>query len=257
MATVIAIANQKGGVGKTATASALANGLRTSGYKVLMVDADPQCNTTDAYRAIVNDQATMLDLMKKDSDALEAIQQTAYGDIIACDPELVRADNNFLESGREYLLKEALEPIKTDYDYIIIDTLPGLGVMLLNALTASDGVIIPVGADRDSLQGLEQLAASIQAVRKYSNPQLKVYGLLITILFKNTTLAKSVIEDALPQIEKALGTKTFRSMIRHTTKVKEARAQRVPLVEYDRNATAAIDYAAFIKELLTDLNERG
>ena len=255
MANIIAIANQKGGVGKTATASALANELRRKGYNVLMIDADPQCNTTDAYKATVDGQATMYDLMKRECNVSEAIQHTETGDIIACDPELVRADNNFLESGREYLLKEAIEPILPNYDFVIIDTLPGLGVMLLNALTAAEGIIIPIGADRDSLQGLGQLANSIKAIRKYSNPKLKVYGLLVTMLFQNTNLAKSVIESSLPQIESALNTKTFSSKIRYTTNVKDARALRQPLVEYAPLSTAAKDYSAFVVELLQDIEE--
>lgn len=249
MAKIVSIANQKGGVGKTATASALANGLRHRGYKVLMIDADPQCNTTDAYR-VINKQFTLYELMKREITTKDAIQSSPYGDIIACSDELTRADNIFLESGREYLLKEALEDIQTNYDYIIIDTLPGLGIMLLNALTSSNGVIIPLGADRDSLQGLEYLTKTINATRKYSNPNLKVYGLLVTMVDSNTILAKSVIERILPEIEKGLNTKTFESKIRQTIKVKEARASRIPLIEYSSNATATLDYDKFINEFI-------
>ena len=255
MAVVIAIANQKGGVGKTATASALANGLHQHGYKVLTIDADPQCNTTDAFRAVVDGRATVYDLMKKEASVKEAIQHKPEGDIIACDPALVRADIMFNSTGREHLLSEAIEPILPDYDFIVIDTLPGLGVMLLNALTAANGVVIPVGADRDSLQGLGQLTETINAVRRYSNPNLEVYGLLVTMYFK-TVLSQSVIEDTLPAVEQAIGTKTFRSKIRHTTNVKEARASRMPLVVYAAYSTAAMDYEGFIEELLSDIQGR-
>lgn len=257
MAKIIAIANQKGGVGKTATANALADCLRQDGKSVLMIDTDPQCNTSDLYGAKVTGEATLYDLMNGDVPVQEVIQRTAYGEIIACDPQLVRADNLFTDTGREYLLKEAIEPIKKKYEYIIIDTLPGLGVMLLNALTVSNGVIIPVGADSDSIQGLKKLSKTIQGIRKYSNRGLKIYGILVTMLFSNTNYSKAIIKGALPKIEEQIESEVFQNKIRYTTKVKEAKGIGLSIFEYAPECTATEDYRAFtaeLKELLEENN---
>lgn len=250
MAKVIVLANQKGGVAKTATVGALVAALKELGYKVLTIDADPQCNTTDSFKAVVNEQETLYDLLMGECTAEEAIQKTKQGDIIASDPQLVKADNIFLNTGREHLLKEAIKPVMEKYDYIVVDTLPGLGVMLLNALTVADGVIIPVTTDRDSLQGLGQLSDTIKATKKYTNPNLIVYGILVTILEENTKIAKEVIQNNLPQIAKMMNTKIFESKIRKTISVKNARAIRQSLLEYEPNSTAAKDYKAFTDELL-------
>lgn len=259
MANVIAIANQKGGVGKTATTSALAYGLKEKGYRVLIIDADGQCNTSDAYQAKIENETTLYDLMAKKSDAHEAVQHTKYIDIIAGDYLLKQADKYFNDTGREYLLKEAITPIRNEYDFIIIDTIPGLGVMLTNALTASDFVIMPMGADRDSLQGLSQLSLVINQVLQYSNPQLKVLGFLITRAKIRANLIKEV-QEIMPSIERNINTKTFNSIIRENIHVQDARASFMPIIEYkkgnrDKNVIAVEDYNAFINEVLTDLDK--
>ena len=165
-AKVIAVTNQKGGVGKTTTAMALATGLTREGYKVAMGDMDPQCNTTDTYRAIIHNQATLYDVLVAGDDIVEAIQHTDIGDIIAGDPLLADAEQKLSQQGREYRLKEALEPIMDQYDFIILDTPPNLGILLTNALTAADSCIIPITTERYSFQGLEELSNSIKRVRK-------------------------------------------------------------------------------------------
>jgi len=264
MAKVIAVANQKGGVGKTATTSALAYGLKTRGYKVLIVDADGQCNTTDAFRAQIEGHATLYDLMRKESSAEEVIQKTEYIEIIAGDYLLKTADKVFDAMGREYLMKEALEPIRSKYDFIIIDTIPGLGVMLSNALTAADYVLMPMGADRDSLQGLSQLSVVIKQVLQYSNSNLKPLGFLITRAKPRANLVKEVLEY-MPEIDKALNTKTYTAVIRENVHVQNARASFMPIIEYkkkhkDKNVIAVDDYEAFIDELLQEFgmnDERG
>lgn len=259
MGKILAVSNQKGGVGKTATTSALAYGLKEKGFKVLVVDADGQCNTSDAFKARIENQATLYDLMTKEATAQEAIQKTDYIDIIAGDYLLKQADKVFSDVGREYLIKEALQPVLNQYDFIIIDTIPGLGVLLSNALTAANYVIIPMGADRDSLQGLSQLALVIQQVRQYSNPNIKIAGLLITRANKQANIVKGM-QGILPAIEQQLGTKTFKSMIRENIHVQDARAAFMPLEVFkkenkDKRVLAASDYAVFIEELLQDILE--
>jgi len=189
MGKVIAISNQKGGVGKSATANALYGALKRKGYKVLMLDADPQCNTTDAFKAIIENQETLYDVMKKECTFRKAIQQTETGDIVAGDPLLSRASDNFNEIGREHRIAEPIEEIKNLYDFIIIDTVPSLGIMLINSITACDGIIIPTTADRDSLQGMNDLQETIYATKKYANSNLEIYGLLVT-QYRKTNLGQ-------------------------------------------------------------------
>lgn len=257
MAQIITIANQKGGVGKTATANALTDYLKKEGYNTLMVDTDPQCNTSALYDAKIEKQATLYDLLTKDAHVHEAIQNTSYGDIIACDPQLAKADAILLDYGREYILREAIEPIKEKYDFIFFDTSPSLGVLLFNALVASDGVIIPICADSDSLQGIINLSNTINAVQKHSNRELKILGLLVTMLFSNTTLSKDIINEALPKIEKATNSKAYKTKIRYTTKVKEAKAKKVSLYEYAPDCTAALDYSEIAKEIIREGHNGG
>lgn len=257
MALVITIANQKGGVGKTATANALTDYFKKEGYRTLMIDTDPQCNTSALYDAKIEEQATLYDLLAKEAQVEEAIQKTAYGDIIACDPQLAKADAMFLDYGREFILNEVIQPIKEKYDFIIIDTSPSLGILLFNNLVASDGVIIPICADSDSLQGIINLSNTINAVQKHSNRELKIFGLLVTMLFSNTTLAKDIINEALPKIEEATNSKAYKTKIRYTTKVKEAKAKKVSLYEYAPYCTAAIDYGEIAKEILKERQTGG
>lgn len=258
MAIVISISNQKGGVGKTATTSALAYALKCKGYKVLVIDADGQCNTTDAFNATIENQVTLYDIMTKESTANEAVQHTTYIDIIAGDYLLKQADKLFDNVGREYILKKSISDIKDDYDFIIIDTIPGLGIMLSNALTASDYVLIPMGADRDSLQGVEQLSIIIGEVQEYSNPDLKILGMVITRAKTKSNLANNVINHALPQVEKILNTKTYNSVIRDNVHVQDARADFMPIIEYqknnkEKNVLAVDDYNGLVDEILKDI----
>lgn len=257
MATVIAITNQKGGVGKTSTSTALATGLSSlKGYRTLLIDADPQCNSTDTYRAVVEGEGTLYDLFHKEDEVKNLIQRTDTGDILACDSLLRKADNEFLEAGREYLLKEGIAQIQDDYDFIIIDTTPYLGIMLANAITAADYLIIPILADRYSLQGLSQLGDTITSAKKYTNPNLKIMGLLITMYQGYTRLSKQVI-DALPVVEQQFGTKTFQSKIRYTVKVKEASTARESIFSYDAQSNAAYDYKHLIDEIIAEIKKEG
>lgn len=248
MATVMTIANQKGGVGKTTTAVSIASALQMKNYRVLLIDTDPQCNSTDTYRAEHKGCATLYDLLGKTEAVNDVIQTTEFGDIIASDPLLTKADIEYTKTGREYLLEEAIAPIKKLYDYIVIDTSPSLGILLINALTASDGIIIPIIADRYSLQGLESLNDTIISTQKYTNSDLKIFGLLVTMYQGNTIISKEVMK-ILPEFENIFNVKAFDTKIRMTTKVKESTGARTPLINYDKNNIATQDYITLIEEI--------
>lgn len=246
---VIAITNQKGGVAKTTTATALASGLKLKGYSVLIIDADPQCNTSDTYQAHIEGTATLYDLLYATDPINEVIQHTPTGDIIPSDPQLAQAENLLNRTGKEFILKKALQPILTQYDYIIIDTPPTLGVLLLNALTAADTLIVPITADRYSLQGLSQLQDTIAAAQEYTNPTLSVLGLLLCKFNARTNLSRDVL-DAMPVIAGQLRTAIFKTRIRESTAAREAQATRINLYEHAPKSSTAQDYLAFIDELI-------
>lgn len=249
MGKVIAVANQKGGVAKSTTATALATGLAKMNYKTLLIDTDPQCNASDTYQAQIEGTATLFDLMCKGEDAMNAIQTTDVGEIIAGDPLLSCAENQLNKTGKEFILKKVAAPLVSLYDYIIIDTPPALGVLLTNALTFANTVIVPVTADRYSLQGLSQLEETISAVKEYTNPGLTVAGLLLTKYNERTRLSKSVFGE-MPQIAEHLNTCVFDTKIRESTSAKEAQTMRQGLFSYNASCTTAVDYINFAKELI-------
>ena len=249
---VICIANQKGGIAKTTTATTLASILMSQGKKVLLVDADPQGNSTDTYRAVSKDTATLYDVILDIEDPLpiaEAIQKTEIGDIVASDPELKTADQRFPSDGNEYFrLKDALSEL-TGYDYVIIDTAPADNKLLKNCLIASDKVIIPVTADRYAIQGLSELNRTITGVKKRNNPNLEVAGLLLVKYKSRQLLAQ---EASLEEIAKQLNTKVFCTTIRESIAVQKAQATRMTLMKFDSNCNAAIDYVQFAEELIKE-----
>ena len=249
---IIAITNQKGGVAKTTTATCLAAGLKKRGYKVLLIDTDRQCNATDTYRAEIDDQATAFDVIVAGDPILEAIQHTESGDIVAGDRLLSEVEQRLTMQGREYRLKEALEEMGDIYDFVVIDTPPGEGVILTNVLTAADSCIIPISADRYGLQGLSGLDKSIARVRKYSNPNLTIDGLLFCKHNPKLNLSKAV-ESGLEGVEQSLNTKTFKTHIRESVATREAQAERKTIFEKAPKSTTAQDYEAFIDEYLEGL----
>jgi len=251
---ILAIINQKGGVGKSTTAEALLYGLSLKGFSCLAIDLDAQGNLTYTTGART-DGATALGVLAGEVKAKDAIQQTISGDIIPASKALAGADAFIKETGKEYRLKEALEDIAGLYDYIIVDTPPALGILTINALTACDSVVIPAQADIYSLQGIEQLAETIKPVRKYTNPKLQIAGILLTRYSPRSILSREVAELA-GQLAERLGTKLFTATIREAIAVKEAQISQRPLFEYAPTANVTEDYRAFINELLDDEFER-
>lgn len=249
MSKVIVIANQKGGVSKTTTATAIASGLKQKGYKVLLIDTDPQGNASDTYKAKIEGEPTLYDLLCNNEPIRDCIQKTVAGDIIAADPLLSQAENMLNKTGKEHILKKAAQPILNEYNYIIIDTPPTLGILLLNALTFANILIVPITADRYSLQGLSQLTETVDAVKEYTNPSLKIAGLLLSKYNNRTNLSREVAEG-MPQIAEKMSTIIFNTSIRESIAAKEAQATRETIFSYAPKSTTAQDYLTFIDELL-------
>ena len=248
----ISIANQKGGVAKTTTALCLANGLQECGYKVLVIDMDPQCNTSSTYRAIQENTATLYDFLHEDCTIEEAIQTTESGDIISGDSNLAGIEGEFAAHIKNYsLLRKALKTIDDKYDFAIIDTPPNIGFYMTSALVASSGVIVPLKAEKFAIDGLAQIMANINDAKDV-NPDLQIYGVLLTVYDKRTAL-DTVVHDQLPQIGKERGFKVFKTSIRTCQQIKESR--QVRLFDEYPNCNAAIDYANLIKELLEEVKK--
>lgn len=247
----ITLSNQKGGVAKTTTAVALASGLAQMGYKVIVIDLDPQCNLSLASGTdILGLEWTLWEVFKGSVELSQLIQKTDLGyDLVTGGLTLAGADMDFTQTGREYMLREALDEIRGDYDFCVVDTPPTLGILTVNALTASDGVVIPLTADLFSLQGLAQFDLLIDRVRKYSNRDLKTEGLLITIHDERTNVSKTLMEKINQTAEK-LGTKVFSHPIRKSVAVRESQLMGADLFTEAPRANATVDYQAFIDELL-------
>lgn len=248
---VITVINQKGGVGKTTTALNIGAALRQEGYKVLFIDTDGQSSLSRTLDAL-NRNKTLLDILTAHTPASEAIATTDLGDIIPSNTALSAADLMlYNEVGREYLLKEAIAPVKSAYDYIIIDTPPTLSTLTINALTASDKVIIPLEADIYSLDGLGEVAKTIYTVRARLNPGLSISGVVITKYNGRTNLAKD-ITDHLEQLTTALNTKLYKTRVRECIKIKEAQTLKQDLFTYAPRCNGAADYKALAAEIIEE-----
>ena len=247
MKEILAIVNRRGGVGKTATAHAVGAGLSLRGYKTLFVDLDSQCNLTYDVGGKPA-PLTSMEVLSGTATAQEAIQHTAGGDIIPASPSLAVADTAIDGTGKEHRLKEALELIAGDYDYIVIDTPPALGVLTVNALTACTSVIIPAQAEVHSIQGIALLYDVIRAVKKYTNPALTVKGILITRYNGRAVLSRDMRSN-LEETAKELGTKVFPVPVRECIAIKEAQATQNNIFTYAPRSNATEDYTALLDEI--------
>lgn len=243
----LAIINQKGGVAKTTTAGAIGAGLFLKGRRVLFVDLDAQGNLTASTGA----QAGGAGAMELLTGQPVKPQHTAQGDIITSSPALAVADTTITQTGKEYRLREALEPFSPLYDFCIIDTAPALGVLTVNALTAATAAIVPAQADYFSLQGIGQLSNTVDAVRRYCNPALKVAGIVLTRYNRRAVLSREVAE-LIDKTAAQLHTRLYKTKIRECTALKEAQATRRSIYDYAPRSNAAADYSALLEEILKE-----
>ena len=250
MSKIISVVSHKGGVGKTTTAHALAYALTQQGKKVLAIDLDGQCNLSTIAGAMQG--KTILAVLTGDIAINEAIQEVNGCSIIPAHRGLEAIAKVFNEVGKEYKLTEALEPIKEQFDYIIIDTPPSISILTINALTAADEIIIPAQADLLSYEGMKQLVDVCKTVQKYTNTKLKIAGILLTRFNNRSVISKDMLTN-FQQYAETIGSKVFATQIRETTAVKEAQAMRQDLFSYAPKSNAAKDYIALVNELQNGL----
>lgn len=246
---IISISNQKGGIGKTTTTQAMASGLMQKGFKVLLIDLDPQYSLSLVSGAKLG-ELSIYDVLKGKENINNAIQKTDLNiDIIPATLFLAAADLEFSQTGRESLLKSAISEIKEKYDYILIDTPPALGILTVNAFTASDKILIPMEADMLSTQGLGQLINTVNLVIKHCNPKLKIDGILLTKHKQRTRLAQD-FSDTIDESAKQLNSKVYKTRIRESVSIREAQANKEDILKSQPNANAQIDYINFVEEFL-------
>lgn len=251
MSRVIAVANQKGGVGKTTTVINLCAYLADAGKRVLAVDSDPQGNTTtglgvdktqcDAsiYEVVLGECTVMEAVVPTEVPSLHVIPATL--DLAGAEVEMAAMD------GRERRVKQALEPIRDRYDYVFIDCPPSLGLLTINALTAADTVMIPIQCEFFALEGLSQLLATVELVKKHLNPGLQLEGVVLTMFDGRTNLSSQVARE----VQTHFGAKVFRSVVPRTVRLSEAPSHGLPISRYDPRSRGASVYSDLAKEVLT------
>jgi len=248
----IAIACQKGGVGKTSTCLALGDGLARRGHKVLYVDLDAQGNLSYSLGS-KGEAGNVLTALQQPKRAGEEIQRIADNiGLLASVPALAGADTFLVELGKEYRLREALGGVAHEFDVCLVDTPPALGILTVNALTASDGAIVPTQADPYSLMGIRQLAGTVDAVRAYTNKSLFLMGLLIT-RYNGRAVIRKDIAEMLENTAQEMGTKVFKAKIRECVAIVEAQAMRQSIFTYAPRSNASRDYSALVGEVATSL----
>ncbi len=250
MGKIIAIANQKGGVGKTTTTVNLAASLGVLEKKVLLIDADPQANATSGlgidvdsveigtYQLLEHTKTAKETIIPTDSPNLDLIP--SHIDLVAIEIELVDKDE------REYMMKKAITALKNDYDYILIDCAPSLGLLTLNALTAADSVIIPIQCEYFALEGLGKLLNTIKSVQKIHNPDLDIEGLLLTMFDSRLRLSNQVVEE----VRKHFSDMVFDTIIQRNVRLSEAPSYGESIIKYDASSKGAANYLNMANELL-------
>jgi len=249
MARVISVTNQKGGVGKTTTSINLAASLVKRGKRIMLIDMDPQGNASVGCGVDLNEiESTIYDVLLLDSSVKDAIVKTECGvDVLTANGDLAGAQVELLnEIGRELRLQKALEPVQNDYDIIFIDCPPALNVLTINALVASNSVMIPMQCEYFALEGLSALIATIRKIRETLNPQLRIEGLLRTMFDKRNSLSKEVSK----QLQTHFGDKVYETIVPRNITLAEAPSYGEPVISYDPSSKGAKAYIALADEIL-------
>lgn len=250
MGKIISLANQKGGVGKTTTSINLAAALAKLGKRVLLVDADPQANTSSGLGVDIQElDSTIYECLINGIDPHTAILPTSIENLymIPSHIDLVGAEIEMLNlEQRENILKRVLSPLKGDYDYILIDCSPSLGLITINALTASDSIIIPVQCEFFALEGIAKLLNTIKIIKSNLNPALRIEGFLLTMYDARLRLSAQVHDE----VRRHFGDLVFNTVIARNVRLSEAPSHGMSVLEYDRNSKGAKNYTNLAKELI-------
>lgn len=247
MGKIVAMVNQKGGVGKTSTCVNLCCGLNLRGKKVLLCDSDPQGNATSGMGVDKALEPNTYDVIINGADPRSAIYETKYGSVMPSNRELSGAMIELVnQEKREFVLREALNTIKGEYDYIIIDCPPSLELLTLNALCAADSVIVPVQSEYYALEGLTDLMSTVKTINKRLNPDLKLEGILLTMYDPRTNLSIQVEEE----IKKYFGDKVYKTRIPRNVRISESPSFGKPVIVYDKFSKGSRAYLHFVNEFI-------
>ena len=247
MSKIIAIANQKGGVGKTTTAVNLCCALKMKGKRVLLLDCDPQGNSSSGMGVDKHSTPSAYELITKTADILDCIRKTPYGDVIPSNKELSGATVELVNKvRREYVRKDALQLVYNDYDYIFIDCPPSLELLTLNALVAADSVLIPMQCEYYALEGIADLMTTIKLCNKRLNPSLKIQGIVLTMYDSRTNLTQQVAFE----LKEYFGGKVYETVIPRSVRLSEAPSHGKPGVAYDKIGKGSRAYMRLAEEFL-------
>ena len=249
MGKVISVANQKGGVGKTTTTINLSTILAKKGKRIMLIDADPQGNATSGVGVDKEVELSFYDVLTNDTEIIDTLEKTAIRNLVVCPSNinLAGAEVELVSMmSREQRLKEKLDIIKERFDYIFIDCPPSLGLITLNAFTASDSVLIPVQCEYYALEGLGQLLNTINLVKKHLNKDIQIEGALLTMYDMRTNLSNQVVKE----VKRYFNNKVYKTVIPRNVRLSEAPSYGMPITEYDPRSKGAKSYEKFAKEFL-------
>lgn len=253
MARIIAVANQKGGVGKTSTCVNLTFALKKRGRKVLLVDCDAQGNATSGMGVDKSITPNMYHILTQGVQASDCVIHTSYGDVIPTNKDLSGATVELVDmEEREYILRNALEPLREEYDYIFIDCPPSLEILTVNALAAADGVLVPVQCEYYALEGIADLTTTIKMINSRINPKLEIQGIVLTMFDSRTNFSQQVADE----IIRYFGDKVYQTRIPRNIRIAEAPSHGKPVIAYDRISRGSSAYLKLGAELVKQVEGR-